>query len=207
MKLKFYTLATLLLVCLFAFSSCEKEQLIRNTPSAQPLEGLDYLRAMNTPSILFQFEAVNTFTGDREGWLIDEEGNLRTYENAGGAITSMNTERELNKLLNASAVIEAVDVDALVEHFRNNSSLAALALTNEATSVTSDTEISYYGYHMRYAEQQCSSCNTVGANKETSDAYIERFVLEKTGEQFSYRADERARAAVEWLKALGESMN
>lgn len=213
MRLRFYFLPFFALMLLATFS-CEKDQV--QIPVAEPLTAEEYLAKVETPDILFHYEEINVLTDENRGWVIDNSGNLRTYENVFSTLKVENSKAEIANFLRSTQLVQAVDLDALVGYYKNNRAISNSAISENALAQSSDWEVSYYGIAMETSYSNADKNSGAGcgfgncedqSSKEEQKQVIEQILLESLGSLHLVREDERAQAVLAWLKSLNVDLN
>jgi hypothetical protein len=205
MKFKFYALAILLSCTVMLLSSCEQEALI--TESLTQDDPRAFLAA-SAPAILFQYEVKNELTSENQGWIIDREGNLRTYVNAGFAISSANTETELDRLLDNSTIVDQIDINDLAIRYGHNRVLSDQPMRIEDPNPNADVKVSYYAFFNKGPNAEYDQCGDKEENvKDGPEVFQERFILETNIPSHMIIDHINGEETLQWLKALGDGLN
>jgi len=200
-------LSTLFCLCLvFGFVSCQPEE--RVIAEFTPIEytGAEYLATFTTPAVLFLVSYQDVGSEARNGFLIDNKGNLKTIESIGydiGPEIASIHPPILEAMVREGKTLSQIDLDVLVDQFKKVR-LAANARTMEGDSKPDAAQnVEFYGYTLGVPGYSGGG-NCRGS--ATSSTYYSQFLLKSEGTTSSFLNSNNATEIVDWLKSLSASV-
>lgn len=195
-------LSIFLFSVLFLASGCTQEA---ELTTYQPVnyEGEAYLKNYSTPRFLYQYEEKNSETGDLTGWVIDNEGNVRTYENVSTRLFDYNQPTILENFRDETQLSGKVeDVNELVSHYKMNDIVQKETLEVGSAAVSTPITKSFYAFALGNTQDDCESC---GPKLDANQIYA-RFVLASEGNVLLTNRNANAVAMVNYLKRIHSSI-
>jgi hypothetical protein len=206
---------------LLFLAGCEKEDI---TPvSAAPFDAAEYLRTQVKQPILFQCEYANPGTGERFGWMLDNEGVVRSYDISDNPAAALPWEGmvELEQLTRLSALateeLSRLTAEEVVTHFKRIEGAANGLLSEEVLQPAVEGTLSLVAFHRQTVEYDFS--NGCGDNKagelnpevrpNFSIAYKEVYqpvVLKVTGAVERENRSQAAKDIAAWLESVEKNL-
>lgn len=201
----------------FAFlflSACQKEadeSLISTTAQSTP----EYYLSKLVEGVLFQMDTEDLATGQHTGWLIDRNGEVRSYAFGSGQI-SMENQCDASEIGTLAATAEtslhSIPADEFVENIRLSRQVSRSNL-GEATTDENETRITRLMVFRAMAPQntastsddQCS--NGPHANPASSERRFQRILLKSTGAHRQLNNSENAPTLINWMEGIEEKLN
>lgn len=200
---------------------CEKDDI---TPvSAAPFDAAEYLRTQVKQPLLFQCEYVHPQTGERFGWVLDNEGVVRSYDISDQPAVALPEEGmlELDQLtrLSAAATGELVRLTAeeVVSHFKRIEGAAKGMLSEEVLQPAAEGTLRLVAFHRQTVEYDfsngCGDGKAGEMSNETrpnfSTAYKELYqpvVLKLSGAVEQENQSLAAKDIAAWLQTVEKNL-
>ena len=209
-KINYTVLLSAFLVLIFA-SSCE-QKITEPTFTYEVMEyhGKDYLDHYTTPDILFHYAYVDTKNDEYIGWLVDNLGNLKTYNFDKRLIDYLDPQVSAAELGNlaqkATHTGKVVDLDELVENYKR----IRLAVESELEAQPVDPNVTgntyVYGYDLVVEGRSNATANSCGVGASAvSSGDFEQVLLMSKGQFPSVNTNYWTETILEWLEDVANS--
>lgn len=201
-------ISTLLILCIaFFFSACQVAEQEDFVYEAKEYTGAEYLANYRTPSAMFLVAITNNETDKRNGFIIDNQGNLKKLESVSFAATPENATvhpGSLQNMIDHGETVRQIDLDELVGQFKKIRLAArARTLTGEADP-SAAFNYEFYGYTLGVPGYSGGNAGCQGP--PSSSEYFSQFLLKSEGLEASFLNSGNATEIVDWLKGLNESV-
>lgn len=195
MKLFRSLLSLIFCLSLISLQSCE----IDSDAGYEALrgEGQAYLDNYETPPFLYQYEEKNEETGHNRGWIIDNKGFLRKYQNVHVRMYDFNNAASMEAFIDRTAVVKQIDLDKLVRFYKKNLKISREAPTVVDREETSPKTNSYFGYTLSYLDDQG---NNSSAQRQVG--YYARITFESKGKVLVRNNNSATQAVLNYLKLV-----
>ena len=182
----------LILIALsIGLTSCSIDPLAEYEPII--LEGQDYLDRYDTPVFFYHYAEKNTLTNETKGWVIDNEGYLRSYENIETVLRHTNHKSTMRNFLAETKVEHQVDLVTLVANYKKNLTISRTDLITEELDAQQTVETTFYGFALSYPDaEDLGSCSP---DTRLAD-YYHQYVLESNSNNLMQTRDHTAAQAI-----------
>lgn len=181
------------LLTLLLLSSCGVETLAEYEPLI--LEGQAYLENYETPPFLYQYEEKNEVTGQNRGWIIDNQGNLRKYENVHIRMYDTNNAASMRTFVERTAIVRQVDVNQLVNLYKKNLTISRSKSSMVAMDEKSQRTHTYFGYTLSYPDDNGNNCSA-----RRQPGFYVRIIFESEGQVLVRNSNLAAKMVLDYLK-------
>jgi len=192
------------LLCCILLTSCAKEEAptidFEYVPVEQTAEA--YIASYQVPAVMFSYNVLDTKTNILSTWLIDIDGNIRSSENESDVIYENNNLSQYymnEKKSSTSATGKSVDLEDLVDNFKELRSAEKLSFDTNAASRESATITTVYGYFFAASmQEEACGCESDGETVQLYDSIL----LEQKSDNTVIQSNANASATLAWLNAL-----
>ncbi|MEO0333302.1 MAG: hypothetical protein AAF223_16725, partial [Bacteroidota bacterium] len=148
----------MLIALTIGLTSCSIDPMAEYEPII--FEGQDYLDRYETPVFFYQYIEKNTLTNETKGWVIDNEGYLRSYKNVETVLRHTNHKSTMRNFMAETKVERQIDIDALVKNYKKNLTISRTDLTTEEMEEAQAIEKTFYGFALSYPDaDDVGSCS------------------------------------------------
>lgn len=194
------TLSSLLFFTLL--SSCTQENTPNIAAPAAPA-GAEFLNRTDTPTFLYQYEERNTTTGEVKGWVIDNQGNLRSYDKVSVRLLDRNIPEVLEAFWRETKLEKAVDAETLVANYKKNTLISRLSVDVTAANLSPDINKTYYSYSMASEDNVSHDhCNTGQSDYNHYAVRYDRSILLAQGDLIISHQNKAALEVLDYLKSF-----
>ena len=199
MKKSYLAAIALLSALSIFFVSCSIDSDPGYTPPEE-LFGTDYLDFYDVPSIMYQVNFANQKTRTMDGFLIDNKGQIHTFEDVELSFDYRNFSEvgaikvtEIDKMLaNSKKTSETVEIHTAVEFFKkvirtNSQPMEQL----EGTTNNEDVTTTFYAYSHHYRSNGCDVRRT--------NQLLTQIPLRSEGTEIWKHKSHVSKEIVEWL--------
>jgi hypothetical protein len=198
------------------FTACEKEA--DHYAPAEALTPEERFERMQKPLVLYQFAVRQLESGQENGWLIDRDGWVRTYQRsyAPGVLPSTNNvtlaEVELEYLYGAASEgIFQLEKGELYEYLLRSNGLHQNQLSDPAARPGEPLSQAFYAYtqrtkHVSIGQGSEGGCNG-GGNEYVQITDIHRSVVDVKGPESRFNSSAKGQAIHQWLLIIQEELN
>lgn len=191
---------------------------------AAELFGADYLKTFKTPKVMFHYSIADEENKNYQGWLIDNEGKVRTYQ-LNYPVTQVSKDKviweesSVERLYNSSARTNiTVDLNVLVEQYKKNWQISHASITQEAEDAQAKVTTAFWGFTLAFSKNGRSGsgshhsgggCNNGGGESSSTRQTTRNFnqILLQSEGSLSLRNDsEHAAEIVDWMQSLHQGL-
>lgn len=201
----------LLTICTVAiFSSCSKDnEPDRSTEQSdfyQNLRGQDYIDYYNTPNVFFNHAKVNESDQTVNGWFVDVEGKLYTYETTLEKFPVIEPIIKINRISKLQDIgqltDQTIDLNELVDYYKKTRNAANGDF--DLGHGDAGAPVSYYfnAYDLQLGNGACLNCPVSQVSRDENA----QLVLKAEGTLNGAIDFPDAREIVEWMKTIDERL-
>lgn len=200
MRFNYYLCTLLCLAGFMSLTSCDQEATPEYVPTIY--EGAEYLANHETPTIIFQYDIKQIHGHKSSGWVIDNQGNLRVYQEVSAKIDGTTRKETLEMFLNKTEIVEQVDIETLVSMYKMKAqNRVSTEMIEEDLDDEAETSSTYYAYTLSYNSSP-TNCNTTRAG-----GYYSRHILESIGDKYIEDQSITGRKILNWIKEFTAVLN
>ena len=188
-----------LLVLSLGFSGCLEEAEINYEPKV--LEGSEYLNSYTTPAFFYHYEQRNTETGENQGWIIDNHGRIRKYQNLHVLLSEVNTFDAMDRFLEGTAIEGKVDVQELVTHYKQNTLISRLDPDISYNDLSTDITTTFYAYSLTSRHTESHNDNMCMPSSSLTQSVM-RSTLDSKGKVLVQHQSERVKTVLDYLEGV-----
>ncbi|GAB5550422.1 MAG: hypothetical protein Sapg2KO_00130 [Saprospiraceae bacterium] len=163
-------------------------------------EGQSYLDNFETPPILYHYEEKNEKIDQNRGWIIDNKGYLRKYQNVHVRMYDYNNAASMKAFVDRTEVVKQIDLIKLVRLYKKNLKISRESPTVEEMEEINPKTNTYFGYTLSYPDEHGNNCSDL-----RQVGYYARITLESKGEVLVRNNNSAARAVLDYLKLVSKS--
>ncbi|MDH3651306.1 MAG: hypothetical protein OEQ53_16585 [Saprospiraceae bacterium] len=210
MKFPIYILLCFFLLTM-SLESCEKEA-VSVAAKEVVLSAEDLLALQVNQDVVFQFVTKDSGGGIHKGWILDEKGNVLTYEITDDVkwITTSNevlTEDHLAHLYDVSiGAGRKIDAETFLERYQDLQRINAHQINDISTGDQQAPSLALYGYRYTDAATTVEGCGGGTASSQQSAINFEKLAIDVQGPAISQNPSPAARSLAKWLSDLHESL-
>ena len=187
-----------LILCL-GVTGCLEEAEINYEPKV--LEGSEYLNSYTTPSFFYHYEQRNTKTGENQGWIIDNKGNIRSYNNLYLLLSEVNTFEAMDSYLEGTSIEGKVDLYELVTHYKKNTLINRLDPDIAYNELSSDITTTFYAYSLTSRQTESHNDNMCMPSSSLTRS-VARSTLDSQGKVLVSHQSENVKAVLDYLEGI-----
>lgn len=196
---------------LLCFASCQKEYI---QPAESIFSAEDYLHTSVKQNVLFQYEFINSETGEHYGWFIDRTGAVKSYDLRQSEETNLPgrescSPTQMNNLYGeATANHLSLSAEEVVENFKQISVAAAGQYSDRVEHSGVNSLAVFRAFHEIPRQIGHSSCGNTELGTDPTNPTIDcgleyQIVLLKASGSYDLTNEsEAAKAIVEWLESV-----
>lgn len=198
MKLLRSLLSLILCLFLITLQSCQIDYLGAYEPMTY--EGQAYLDNFETPPFLYHYEEKNEKIDQNRGWIIDNKGYLRKYQNVHVRMYNNNNAASMQAFIDRTEVVKQIDLVKLVRLYKKNLKISQESPTVVELKETSPKTSTYFGYTLSYPDEHGNNCSD-----RRQVGYYARITLESKGKLLVRNHNSAAKAVLAYLKLVAKS--
>jgi len=208
--MKQFTLLCSLIFTLALFSSCsqdnEPDRSTEQSDFYENLKGQDYLDYYSTPNVFFNLAKVNEADQTVNGWFIDVEGKLYTYETTVEKFAVIDPIIKINSISKLQDLgvfsSKTIDLEELVEYYKKTRNAANGDFDLGHGDAGANTSYYFNAYDLKLGNGACLNCPVSQVSRDENA----QLVLKAEGTLNGNIDFKDAREIVAWMTEIDESL-